>query len=106
MNKSLDIFKEFSLQEVLRSFNKNEIIFQLVTNPNSVINGQFCEVSIDRDEKNDVGLFTGDKCVGSLSSKDILKLIDHDTLKVIKSEQSYNIGTMFKICSVKPISFI
>lgn len=105
MNKSLNIFKEFSLEEVLNYFGDQEFLVSLLEkNSKDIVD--FCEVVIDKDHENDVGLFSGPHCVGSLSSKDILKLIDHDTLQVIKSEQSWNLGVILKFCLVKKHSFI
>lgn len=104
-NKNLDIFKEFSLKEVLHCFRDEEFLVHFLEKNAKDYMG-FCEIIIDEDHENDIGFFSGDRCVGSLSSKDMLKLIDHDTLRVVKSEQSWNIGATLKFHLVKKYSFI
>jgi len=105
MNKKLNVFKDFTLGDVLNSINGKFLVSVSKNNEDYC----FCQAVIDEAEENDVGFFDGSNCVRCLSSKDVLKLIDHNVFKVIKTEpvdSDYNIGVVLTFYSLKPYSFV
>jgi len=104
MNKKLNVFKDFTLGDVLNSINERFLVDMSKNNEEYF----FCQIEIDEKEENDVGIFDGRNCMRCLSSKDIVKLIDHNVFKVIKTDPSsdYNIGVVLTFYSLKPYSFI
>lgn len=106
MNKKINLFKEFTLGELLDSISK-EFLVQVQDEGSRKVDSDagFCEVIVDKTHQNEVGFYDGPHCIASLSLKDILKIIDYDTVKVIKSEENYNLGFILKFYSVTPYKF-
>jgi hypothetical protein len=104
MNKKLNFFKDFTLGDVLNSINEKFLVDMSKDEEEYFL----CQIEIDKAEQNDVGIFDGKNCMRCLSSKDIVKLIDHNVFKVIKTDPSsdYNVGVVLTFYSLKPYSFI
>jgi len=88
MNKKLNFFKDFTLGDVLNSINEKFLVDMSKDEEEYFL----CQIEIDKVEQNDVGIFDGKNCMRCLSSKDVLKLIDHILTKV-KSEPGFLILT-------------
>jgi hypothetical protein len=100
-NKSLDCFREISLGEILDRFGKDHVLIEIDRNQD-----QLYSPFQDLDYENDLGLFWGESCEFSISSNDKVKILDYDTVKIIKSNDQYNLGKILRFFVCKPHSFV
>ena len=100
-NKKLDCFREISLGEILERFGKDHVLIEIDHNEDRLYSP--CQ---DLDYENELGLFWGGSCELSMSSNDKIKILDHDTVKIIKSNDQHNLGKILRFFVCKPHSFI
>jgi hypothetical protein len=102
-NKNLNFFKEKSLIEIINSFFKNQRVLVTIWE-NGNTHAGFAEIIIDDHPDNNIGFFVGEECVASANADDILKLIDYDTFKIIKSKNN-NEGIILRFFTLSNYDF-
>jgi hypothetical protein len=101
-NKGIDCFREISLKEILEHFNNDHIFIEIDHNEDRLYSP--CHDIEYHDSE--LGLFWGELCELTMSPDDKVKILDHDTVKIIKSKNEYNLGKILRFFVCKPHSFI
>jgi hypothetical protein len=105
-NKSLDCFREISLGEILERFGKERILVE-INHP-----GHYSPEILYSPEVNHVARginivsFWARYCEGDMSLDDKVKILDYDSIKIVKSKDGQNLGAVLRFFVCKPHSFI
>jgi hypothetical protein len=100
-NKSLDCFREISLGEILERFGKERILVEI-----NHSNHYSPEILYSPEVNDNVVGFWARHCEGEMSLDDKVKILDYDSIKIVKSKDGLPLGAVLRFFVCKPHSFI